>query len=113
VRLFVGLLGRPEESLRLLGLRLLLSFVPLLPAEPIIPQQAGAQVLSLQRHTPTHRATPCNHSSDNTTHKLVAILVATKGDTLRRQQHMSYASADRGAVCRHHKHWHSLCSMHV
>ena len=44
MRLFVGLLGRPEESLRLLGLRLLLSFVPLLPAEPVMPQQAGAQV---------------------------------------------------------------------
>ncbi len=47
VRLFVGLLGRPEESLRLLGLRLLLSFVPLLPAEPIMPQQAGSQVCCL------------------------------------------------------------------
>ena len=44
MRLFVGLLGRPEESLRLLGLRLLLSFVPLLPAEPPVPQQGGAQV---------------------------------------------------------------------
>ena len=45
VRLFVGLLGRPEESLRLLGLRLLLPFVPLLPAEPVVSlDAAGAQV---------------------------------------------------------------------
>ncbi len=43
VRLVVGLLSRPEENLRLLGLRLLLSFVPLLPAEPPAPQQDGAQ----------------------------------------------------------------------
>ena len=43
MRLFVGLLSRAEENLRLLGLRLLLSFVPLLPAEPPPPQQDGAQ----------------------------------------------------------------------
>ena len=59
VRLFVGLLGRPEEDLRLLGLRLLLSFVPLLPAEPPVPQQVWLRAVMLDVIIPRNFETLC------------------------------------------------------